>query len=59
MLAFGIYTYISLGMTNDKGLYIKIPEKLKKHATKFAKDRGGVSKLIRDLLIKETKFKEG
>jgi hypothetical protein len=46
-------------MTNDKGLYIKIPEKLKEHATKFAKNRGGVSKLVRDLLIKKTKFKDG
>jgi hypothetical protein len=45
-------------MKNDDGLYIKIPVPLKKHATKYAKERGGLSKLVRDLLVKETKFKE-
>lgn len=45
-------------MTNDKGLYIKLPEKLKKHSTEYAKNRGGLSKVVRDLLVKATKFKE-
>ncbi len=45
-------------MKNDEGLYIKLPAKLKTHATKYAKDRGGLSKIVRDLLVKETKFKE-
>jgi hypothetical protein len=45
-------------MKNDEGLYIKLPEKLKKHATKYAQNKGGLSKIVRDLLIKETKFKE-
>lgn len=45
-------------MKNNEGLYIKLPGKLKAHATKYAKDRGGLSKIMRDLLVKETKFKE-
>lgn len=45
-------------MTNDKGLYIKLPAKLKTHATKYASNKGGLSKVVRDLLTKETKFKE-
>ena len=45
-------------MTNDKGLYIKLPEKLRNHAYKYAKAKGGLSKVVRDLLIKETKFKD-
>jgi hypothetical protein len=45
-------------MKNDNGLYIKLPERLKIHASKWAKDRGGLSKVVRDLLVKETKFKE-
>jgi len=45
-------------MKHNEGLYIKLPGKLKSHATKYAKERGGVSKLVRDLLVKETKFKE-
>ena len=55
----GIYNGIYLcHMINDEGLYIKLPGKLKKHATKFAKDKGGLSKMVRDLLTKETKFKD-
>lgn len=45
-------------MKNDEGLYVKLPKKLKTHATRYAKDIGGLSKVVRDLLIKETKFKE-
>lgn len=45
-------------MTNNTGLFIKLPEKLKAHATKWAKDRGGLSKVVRELLVKETKFKD-
>lgn len=55
----GIYNRIYIcPMTNDEALYIKIPGKLKTHATKYAKPKGGLSKLVRDLLIKETKFKD-
>jgi hypothetical protein len=50
--------YIFVTMMNDKGLFIKIPARLKTHATKYAKDKGGLSKVVRDLLTKETKFKE-
>jgi hypothetical protein len=56
----GIYksVYLATVMKNDNGLYIKLPERLKIHASKWAKDRGGLSKVVRDLLVKETKFKE-
>jgi hypothetical protein len=54
-----IYLLIYLcSMTNDKGLYIKLPEKLRNHAYKYAKPKGGLSKLVRELLAKETKFKD-
>ena len=44
-------------MTNDSGLYVKLPKELKAHSTEYAKKRGGLSKMVRDLLTKETKFK--
>lgn len=45
-------------MKNDDGLYIKLPKRLKKHATKYAKPKGGLSVVVRELLIKETDYKE-
>jgi hypothetical protein len=45
-------------MTNDSGLYVKLPKKLKAHSTEYAKKKGGLSKMVRDLLAKETKFKD-
>jgi hypothetical protein len=50
--------HLGSGPVHDNGLYIKLPERLKIHASKWAKDRGGLSKVVRDLLVKETKFKE-
>lgn len=41
---------------NDQSLYLKLPDGLKKHATEFAKNKGGLSKLVRDLLIKRTRY---
>src|SRR5688500_11656119 len=35
-----------IDMLNNEAIYIKMPLELSKHATKFAKDRGGVSKLV-------------
>lgn len=55
MVYIRVYLWI---MKNDGGLFIKLPKPLKKHSIKYAEPKGGLSKLVRDLLIKETKFKE-
>lgn len=44
-------------MTNDTLLTAKVPKALKEHSVAYAKDKGGLSKMIRDFLIKKTKFK--
>jgi hypothetical protein len=46
-------------MKQDAAIYIKIPEKLKSHVNQYVKNKpGGLSKLVREFLIKKTKFKD-
>lgn len=48
-------------MKQENAIYIKISHELKEHVKKYVNKEGvrdGVSGLVRDLLIKKTKFTE-
>jgi hypothetical protein len=48
-------------MEQDDAIYVKISGKLKRHVNQYVTQKpvkGGVSALVRELLIKKTKFKD-